>query len=363
MWANAAGAQTVSGLGQSRSRISVVVPCYNYGQYLRACVDSALSGQGDLPIEVIIVDDASTDDSHAVALSIAATDTRVAVFRNRVNAGHISTYNHGISLAHGDYVLLLSADDAVPPMALANACAALDAAPSAGLAYGQSIDFTGDPPKVANVAPQLIVWPGQQWLRRRATVGYNPVATPCAVIRRSVISRLGGYDRTLPHAADFEFWLRIARHFDVAFLGGSIQGLSRFHGANMQIRQHGWGALDYYTIDLPQRLRAFEVALHEPRTQAEQEVLETALATLHRQAQRLALHALNLGMGDVSAQFETIANTIGHRAGRSVPARLLSALRNAERTKGPVGLFAELYRTYYRAEGNLARRRTALIGG
>jgi glycosyltransferase involved in cell wall biosynthesis len=66
-------------------RVSVVIPCYNYGHYLRQCVESVTRGQPGIEVEVIIVDDRSTDDSLSVARSIEDRDERVRVIRHEQN--------------------------------------------------------------------------------------------------------------------------------------------------------------------------------------------------------------------------------------------------------------------------------------
>ncbi|MFP3675053.1 glycosyltransferase family A protein, partial [Bacillus sp. SIMBA_031] len=92
----------------------VVVPCYNYGRYLPDAVHSALSQDG-VDVEVIIVDDASTDDTAAVAHRLASADARISVVIHEDNQGHISTYNDGLSRAAQRYVTLLSADVLIAP--------------------------------------------------------------------------------------------------------------------------------------------------------------------------------------------------------------------------------------------------------
>src|SRR5437879_1067139 len=102
------------------SIVEVIVPCYNYGRFLRTCVESVL-GQGEVEVRVLIVDDASQDDSETIGRALAAEDRRVQYRRHAVNQGHIATYNEGIDWLSGDYILLLSADDMLTPGAFARA--------------------------------------------------------------------------------------------------------------------------------------------------------------------------------------------------------------------------------------------------
>src|SRR6476469_4372162 len=128
----------------TRPTVSVVIPCYNYGRYLADAVASALD-QRRLDVEVIIVDDASTDGSAAVARAIAAVDPRVEVLVHEQNAGHIRTYNDGLARATGDYLVLLSADDRLPRDAVTRAVALMERHPRVGLVYGHPDTFQHEP--------------------------------------------------------------------------------------------------------------------------------------------------------------------------------------------------------------------------
>jgi glycosyltransferase involved in cell wall biosynthesis len=92
---------------------SIVILNYNYGDYLRQCIESALS-QGYQPLEVIVVDDGSTDDSESV---LASFGDRIVVSR-RQNGGMVSAMNHGFSISRGLIVIFLDADDYLLPGAV-----------------------------------------------------------------------------------------------------------------------------------------------------------------------------------------------------------------------------------------------------
>src|ERR1035441_5636334 len=129
-------------LSSARSpRVSIIVPCYNYGHFLLGCVDSLLS-QRSVEVGILIIDDASPDGSGSVAEALAATDPRISVIRHKYNRGHIATYNEGLDHVDGDYTVLLSADDLLPHGALTRAVALLEANASVGLAYGYPVNFS-----------------------------------------------------------------------------------------------------------------------------------------------------------------------------------------------------------------------------
>src|ERR1700724_1442032 len=125
------------------AKIDVVIPCYNYGRFLQACVHSVLS-QSVKDVRLLIIDDASSDNSALVAQRLAAEDPRVEICIHSRNQGHISTYNEAIAWADGDFFLLLSADDLLTPGALERAVGVMNANSDVVLTYGQVITWRDD---------------------------------------------------------------------------------------------------------------------------------------------------------------------------------------------------------------------------
>jgi glycosyltransferase involved in cell wall biosynthesis len=239
-----------------RPSVSVVVPCYNYGRYLPKCVAS-LTAQADVDVEVIIVDDCSTDDSLATARALAEMDSRVRVIVHPVNKGHITTYNDGLAAAEGEFVLLLSADDLVTPGALGRGAALLLANETVGMVYGNAIHFYGEPPVPRTDPSHWIVWKGGEWLSARCRSGYNVVASPEVMMRTSTLRSIGYYRHDLPHAGDFEMWLRTSAVSDVGFIVGADQAFYRHHDANMNTSQFSSGTDEGRFVDLEQRMASF----------------------------------------------------------------------------------------------------------
>jgi glycosyltransferase involved in cell wall biosynthesis len=95
-------------------RLSVVVPNYNHGGHLRACLQ-ALLDQSVPPDEILVIDDASTDDSMEVLAGFARTQPSIRIIRNEQNQGVVAGMNRGIELAAGKYCLFAAADDLVLP--------------------------------------------------------------------------------------------------------------------------------------------------------------------------------------------------------------------------------------------------------
>jgi hypothetical protein len=240
-------------MSASRPTVSVVIPCYRYGRFLPDCVASVLDQEG-VDVRVLVIDDASPDDSADVASRLAASDARVEVHRHRQNRGHIATYNEGLlEWADGDYSVLLSADDLLTPGALARATAVLEANPSVGFVYGHPLRWVdGDPMPIPRVAlTGVSVWTGIEWLLIVCKLAHSVISSPEVVVRTSVQKQVGGYLPELPHSGDAEMWMRLAAHSDVAFVKGVDQAFYRSHPSNMTTER-------VPIVDLRQRKAAYD---------------------------------------------------------------------------------------------------------
>ncbi|MGY1649749.1 glycosyltransferase family 2 protein [Geodermatophilus sp. SYSU D01119] len=275
----------------TRPRVSVVIPCYNYGHYLPDAVASAL-GQPGVEVDVLVVDDASPDGSVEVAHRLAAADPRVRVLAHPVNRGHIATYNDGLAEVDGDHVVLLSADDLLAPGSLARAAALLEAHPDVAFTYGYAESFAEAPPPARTAVRSWSVWSGERWAYRLSRHAHNVVVNPEVVMRGSIMDKLVGYDPALPHAADLDLWIRAAQLGSVGRVNGPHQAFYRAHGANMHLTDYG--SLLY---DLRERLTVFDAAFApDGRSDGSTRRL-AARRALAREALRLAWRARLAGGG------------------------------------------------------------------
>lgn len=282
---------------RTRPHVAVVVPCFNYGRFLPAAVGSVLTQPG-VDVSVVVVDDASTDDSLEVARSLAAADPRVQVIAHESNRGPVETFNDGLAAARGDYLVRLDADDLLTPGSLARAVAVAEALPDVGLVYGHPVHFHGNPPPLRrgrDRASGWTVWPGTQWLADRCADGTNVITSPEVVMRMSVVERVGG-QQPLAHTHDMEMWFRIAAFADVAYVRGCDQALHREHADSLSARK-----VDDVK-DLEQRLEAFEVLFAGPVGElAGSPVLRTtALRAVALDAVAIARHRLDRGRAPAS---------------------------------------------------------------
>jgi glycosyltransferase involved in cell wall biosynthesis len=225
------------------SSVDVIVPCYRYGHFLRQCVSSVLSQSG-VDVRILIIDDASPDNTAHVATELVKEDQRVTFIKHVDNKGHIATYNEGIEWASADYMLLLSADDYLLPGALCRAATIMDTHSEVGFTFGNVVELTDSgieiPRRSGAALPQETdcILQGIEFIKLS---GAEVLVNTCTAVVRTTAQKLaGGYRTELPHAGDMEMWLRLAARSAVGFVT-AYQGVYRRHSANMSSAHY------YYT--------------------------------------------------------------------------------------------------------------------
>jgi glycosyltransferase involved in cell wall biosynthesis len=237
-------------VSERRPRVTVVIPCYNYEVFLRDSVQSALDQEG-VDVDLIVVDDQSTDTSLQVARSYSERDDRVTVVAHSINRGPVETFNDGLALATGEYVVRLDADDILTPGSLLRAVSLMERFPSVGLVYGHPIHFEDEPPTdVVTDVHGWTVWPGVWWLEQRCRSGLNCITSPEVVMRRSAVELVGG-QVDLAQTHDMEMWMRLSAVCDVGHVEGADQAWHRDHASSRSALM-----VDHLT-DLSEREGAF----------------------------------------------------------------------------------------------------------
>jgi len=165
----------------------------------------------------------------------------------------------------GTYALLISADDALAPGALARAAALMEANPDVGLTYGPVTYWTeGELPDDApDPASHWVVWDGVEWAERLYRNAENQIYSPEAIVRTATMREVGDYDPAVPYTSDLQMWLRFAARTNVGFIAGTVQAYYRVHGGNMSMTQGGMVGDRRELGELRQRVKAFETASTE----------------------------------------------------------------------------------------------------
>lgn len=186
--------------------VSVIIPTFNHGRLVGEAIDSALN-QTFRAVEVIVVDDGSTDDTPAV---LARYGSRIRVIRQS-NRRMSAARNAGLAAARGTYVAFLDADDVMAPTKLAEQVTVLERDPAIGWTYCDVlIETVATGKRVA--ASERFGYSARQfdgWLFPELIRGnFIPVMAP--LIRRSALDAAGAFDESLTALEDWDLWLRLA---------------------------------------------------------------------------------------------------------------------------------------------------------
>ena len=193
--------QPPKGQPVSLGLISVVIPCYNQGQFLSDAIMSVL-GQTWRKIELIVVDDGSTDNTRFIVQQFPA-----ARYIRQANQGLAAARNAGLALSTGQFIVFLDADDKLLPSALEHGGKYLLAHPDDAFVHGDFRRIAEDGSPVGTVQKPATGRSGYIGLLQN-----NYIAVQGAVLyRKDILESIGGFDRSLPACEDYELYLRIAR--------------------------------------------------------------------------------------------------------------------------------------------------------
>jgi glycosyltransferase involved in cell wall biosynthesis len=205
--------------------VSVIIPNYNYGRYLRQTLESVFS-QTYKHLEVVVVDDGSKDDSEIIVKSYSG---RVR-FVQQKNQGVSAARNRGVKESTGELIAFLDADDLWLPTKLEKQIQRMVQDPAIGLVHCafQEIDASGKPLEV-------FLEGMEGWVSREMLLFERPVVLATGstgLVRRTTFENVGGFDVKLCTSADWDFCYRISRLQRIGFVPEPLI-LYRVHGSNM----------------------------------------------------------------------------------------------------------------------------------
>lgn len=214
---------------QVASRVSVIVPAFNAESTIVEALDS-VAAQSWRDLEIIVVDDASTDGTVAtvqawvhgrivgLAHGEAAQPMACRLIPLSDNGGPAAARNGGIAAAHGEWIAFLDADDVWMPCRLSSQMAMSEKMAEVAMFCGRTVDYDawldGSEPSPDAGAERAVeradTDPSWRFLRLSDFLIANPVATSTVLVRRETLQRVGGFDEQFRGPEDYDLWMRVA---------------------------------------------------------------------------------------------------------------------------------------------------------
>lgn len=209
-------------------KVSVIIPNYNHARFLERRIGSVLE-QTYRDLEVVYMDDASTDDSNKVFARYAG-DERIRAIYNEANSGStFKQWNKGVTAAQGEYIWIAESDDYADLSLLERLVHELDANPNVGVAYCQSWKVDENQRILGSLSEWTKDLSEQHWAEDFVTAGAdecrnyllfkNTIPNASAVLfRKSLFRSVGGADEKMRLCGDWLFWVKLLLRADVAFV-------------------------------------------------------------------------------------------------------------------------------------------------
>lgn len=255
--------------------VSVICLCHNHGRFLEEALASVLSQ--DYPkVEIILVDDASTDGSAEWMAAFSKQHPTIPFIRIPVNVGNCRAFNQGLRRSRGKYVIDFATDDVLMPQRLSRQVEVFEKLDEHyGVIYTNAQRIDEDSQEIGlfytSSAERQALPSGDVY---KAVLERSFICPPTMMIRKSVLDALGGYDEALNYE-DFDFWVRSARTYRYHYLDEVLT-------ARREVRTSHSRQL--YRQKVPSTLRVCEKAFQLNRNDAENRALTQCVRYHLRQA-------------------------------------------------------------------------------
>jgi glycosyltransferase involved in cell wall biosynthesis len=203
-------------------RISVIIPAFNRAALLCEAAESALA-QSYTNLEVLIVDDGSTDGTAAIVKARFEGDPRVRYLRQE-HAGPGPARNLGLRHAGGELIAFLDSDDLWVPDKLALQVRQLDEHPEAALSFSDARNEGGREGDRTRFQGKR--FRGDTTLRGIVEREF-PMCTPTVVLRRKVLDDLGAFDESFPCSQDWDLWIRVVARYPIVYVDRPLTTIRR----------------------------------------------------------------------------------------------------------------------------------------
>lgn len=208
-------------------KVTVAMAAYNAAGFIAETIDSVLAQEYE-GFELVVIDDGSTDATFDI-IKRYRHHPRVRFYRNKKNVGVGATRNRIVNLSRGKYISVCDADDLMLPRNLTRLAGYLDSHPEVGAVYADIVLIEKNRKGLISILPSVPdknhneVW----------DLIVNLVTHPGALIRKSSLVRIGGYDETVYSVGDWDIWLKLAEITKIAYLKGEVYYVYRKRGTGI----------------------------------------------------------------------------------------------------------------------------------
>ncbi|MGZ0079080.1 glycosyltransferase [Methylomonas sp. YC3] len=215
---------------------SVILPVYNGKKFIRDAITSILT-QSHINLELLVVDDGSTDESTSIIKEFSEKDNRIRFFQQK-NSGVAGARNLALREAKGEYIGFIDQDDIWLTDKLESQIAYFEKNPEAVFLHG-NIEYIDD--KLTPLDKSLYPWEtnASGHCFERLFV-WNAIAIQTVCFKRKCMDTVGFLREDVPGVDDYDYWLRFSRFFSIDYLDKTF-ALYRFHGEN---ESHKWHLQD-----------------------------------------------------------------------------------------------------------------------
>ena len=196
--------------------VTVIALCYNHERFVQEALQSVVN-QTYSNIELIVVDDFSTDNSVKNILKFIENNSSAKTIFNESNLGNCRSFNQAFEMANGKYIIDFATDDVMLPERIAEQIKKFkNCSDKTGIVYsnGIYIDENSEPLKSSQILDNLIMPEGEVYQNFLE----GSFLMPCTMMfKKTVLDQMNGYDETLAYE-DFDFWIRSSRTWEYAYV-------------------------------------------------------------------------------------------------------------------------------------------------
>jgi glycosyltransferase involved in cell wall biosynthesis len=223
-------------MSEKNPLVTVIALCYNHEKFIEECLQSVVS-QTYTNIELIIVDDFSTDNSREKILSFKKANPSTQIILNDKNIGNCRSFNQAFHISKGKYVIDFSTDDVMLPEKIEEQVKLFERSEKIGVVFSDADFIDEDSNYLGNNKKGLFLPEGNVYENLLRGKIFNMPSS--MMMRRTILEELGGYDETLSYE-DFDFWVRSSRICEYGYVPQllSFQRISKGSHSTKSIQKH-----------------------------------------------------------------------------------------------------------------------------